>query len=117
MSYIEIEIGGKVRGIKFTKFAMILINKKANLENWAATANYAMVYAGLFANNYHKEVENDFTFEDVCDWVDELDGETITKIDACLQSANAYKATIEASKIVIETDKKKLKKPPVKKAK
>ena len=117
MSYIEVEIGGKVRGLKFTKYAMILINKKADLKNWAATANYAMVYAGLAANNYHKEVENDFNFEDVCEWVDELDAATIVKIDSALQNANAYKATIEASKIVIETNKKKLKKAPVKKQK
>lgn len=117
MSYIEIEIGGKVRGLKFTKYAMLLINQKADIKNWAATANYAMVYAGLAANNYHKEVENDFTFEDVCDWVDDLDSATIVKVDTALQNANAYKATIEASKVVIATDKKKLTKAPVKKRK
>ena len=52
MSYIQINIGGKLRGLKFNQYAVIVMAQKSDLENYEATAGYAMVYAGLKAKSY-----------------------------------------------------------------
>ena len=91
MSYIQINIGGKLRGLKFNKAAMIILSQKVDYNNYAATSNYALIYAGLKANNFLNEVEDDFTFEQVCDWADELTVDTINAIAKCFQETQAYK--------------------------
>jgi len=114
MSYIKIEIGGKERGLKFNQLAVIILAQKVDAENYAGTANYAMVYAGLSANCYVKGEERDFTFEEVCDWVDLLTQDDINKIDACLSGTIAYKKLIDENKKVKEPGKKKSKSTTVK---
>ena len=110
MNYINVEIGGKNRGLKFNQLAIIILSQKADTDNYAATANYAMVYAGLKANCYVKEVEADFTYEDVCDWVDALPQETLTAIDNCLAETQVYKDLVERAKGDEVVSKKKSKK-------
>ena len=95
MSYIKILIGGKERGLKFNQMAVVVMAQKADIENYAATAGYAMVYAGLKANCFVKSEECDFTFEQVCDWVENLSPETMLSIYEVFQSTQAYKALIE----------------------
>ena len=112
MSYTVIELGGKMRGLKFNRMAMIILAQKSDLNNYAASANYACVYAGLRANNYAKSLEDDFTFEQVCDWVDGMSQADIKKVDEALNEATAYRELLDNSKEV--TDKKKLKKTIVK---
>lgn len=109
MSYIQIEIGGKIRGLKFNQMAVVILAQKADHQNFAATGNYAMIYGGLCANLYVKGEEKDFTFEEVCDWVDALPQETLTAVDNCLQEAESYKRLIEKGQKEIVIDKKKLK--------
>jgi hypothetical protein len=114
MSYVQIEIGGKLRGLKFNRMAMIIIAQKSDQNNYAASANYACIFAGLRANNYVKGVEDDFTFEQVCDWIDDLAPDEILKVDAALNEATAYRELLDKSKDIEVTDKKKLKKTTVK---
>lgn len=109
MSYIQIEIGGKLRGLKFNQMAVVILAQKADYQNFAATGNYAMIYGGLKANCYVKSEEPDFTFEEVCDWVDSLSQETLTAIDNCLQEAESYKRLLEKGQKETVIDKKKLK--------
>lgn len=109
MSYVQIEIGGKLRGLKFNQMAVVILAQKVDHENYAATGNYAMVYGGLKANCYVKGEEPDFTFEDVCDWVDSLSAEDLIKIDAALMEAESYKKLVDQSKKETVVDKKKLK--------
>ena len=70
MSYIQIEIGGKLRGLKFNQLSLEEYTK--NVGTGTATAIYATFYAGLVGNCYVKQEEPDFTFEDVTNWVDEI---------------------------------------------
>jgi len=110
MSYIQIEIGGKPRGLKFNQYAVITMAKYADLENYEATAGYAMVYGGLKANLFVKRQEADFTFEDVCDWVDALPQEDLLKVYEVFAETQAYKNLIEKGKEKEEeVTKKKLK--------
>lgn len=108
MSYIKILIGGRERGLKFNQMAVILLAQKADVENYAATAGYAMIYAGLKANCFVKGEECDFTFEEVCDWVEALSSETMLAVYEVFQSTQAYKALIEKGQPE-EITKKKLK--------
>jgi hypothetical protein len=109
MSYTQIEIGGKTRGLKFNNLAVELLVKNYDGETTASFI-YSMIYAGLRGNCYVKREEPDFTFEVVCEWVD-----TMPDRDAQIMKAtSAYTDTQEYKKLIetneeneTEEDKKK----------
>ena len=70
MNYIQIEIGGKLRGWKVNQLTLEEWSKRMGTTNTSAL--YSAIYAGLVANCYVKSEEPDFTFENVCDWTDKL---------------------------------------------
>ena len=105
MSYIQLTIGGKSRGLKFNQMAVITMSKYLDYENMAATYAYALIYAGLEANCYVKRQEKDFTFEQVCDWVEELSQDDLVKVRECFESTQTYKTMME--KVEEPTKKKK----------
>lgn len=116
MSYIQIEIGGKLRGLKFNQGALMLMNEKQP-EGTLSFTSCAMIYAGLFTNCYVKSVEfvdkdgdkeTPITFEMVCDWVEELEESTIIDVMTCFQQINAFKKTLKKEEPESEEDKKKL---------
>ena len=104
MSYIQIEIGGKLRGLKFNQGAHVeIFNKIGQANNNVVFAGYAVVWAGLKANSYVKGEEIDFTFEQVCDWVDAMKEEDLLKMTDC------YKSTVKfMDDLPEEKSKKKL---------
>lgn len=108
MSYIQKEIGGKLRGLKFNQYAIVTMAKYVDLNDYAATAGYAMVYAGLKANLFVKREEADFTFEQVCDWFDALSEQDVLDILVVFQETQVYKALIAKSDKDDEVTKKKL---------
>lgn len=111
MSYIQIEIGGKQRGLKFNQMALEEFHKHLNLNAIRTSTVYATFYGGLAANCYAKNEEPDFTFENVVDWVDQLydDGkdEVIAAVDACFASTQTYKKYLKKLEEDIEDLKKK----------
>lgn len=129
MSYIQIELGGKLRGLKFNMFALeeytkrigialnyaIKANKNKDIEDVSlsqATLVYACVYSGLIGNYYAKEIDQDFTFEDVTDWVDAASNTDLEAACNCLSETERYKEKLQAIKSVVEAvegkvDKKK----------
>lgn len=83
MNYIQVNIGGKDRGLKFNQVALEVYSKHIDLQNAVNTSTiYATFYAGLVGNCYVKNEEVDFTFEDVTDWVDELYSKGKKEIEA-----------------------------------
>lgn len=72
MNYLEIEIDGVKRGWKFNNLAYVTFIKKVAGKDYLSAAPYAMFYAGLVANCFVKEVEEDFDFEKSCDWADKI---------------------------------------------
>ncbi len=116
MNYIQIDIGGKLRGWKVNQLTLEEWSKRMGSTNTSAL--YSAVYAGLFANCYVKNEEPDFTFENVCDWTDgliatndgmkvvELIKETFEKSDAYIQSLKR----LQELKDAIDVDKKKVRK-------
>jgi hypothetical protein len=114
MSYIKILFpDGKERGLKFNQGALIMFQEKVDAKNYAATTGYALVYAGLMANAYVKSEEVDFTFENVCDWVDELKSEIVLSVINCFKETQIYKNLLPENK---DEDKKKLKQKTTKKS-
>ena len=107
MSYIQIEIGGKKRGLKFNQMAVITMTKYIDYNNLAATYGYALVYSGLVANCYVKREEPDFTFENVCDWLDVLPQDEMEKIRECFESTQTYKTMMDSVQKTEEQTKKK----------
>lgn len=102
MSYVKIEIGGKERGLKFNQLANVeyltIVDGKTN----PMIHSYALIYAGLYSNCIVKREEPDFSFEDVCEWCDQVkDANVFVKI------LETYKATLP---VVDEVKKKVVKK-------
>ena len=116
-NYIQIEIGGKLRGLKFNQLALEVYNENIDYERPMASAVYATFYAGLLGNCYVKKVEPDFTFEQVTDWVDEIftvDKKEIEKVCKVWEETNVYKDWLrewdEKLALLMEPDKKPKKK-------
>ena len=107
MSYIQLEIGGKQRGLKFNQMAVITMTKYLDFDNLAATYGYALVYSGLVANCYVKREEIDFTFEQVCDWVETLSPEKLVEIRNVFESTQTFKTLQEAQNEKPEPQTKK----------
>lgn len=90
---INVEIGGKQRTLKFNMRAIETFSEIKNGGNGTLSAAASMIYSGLTGYCYAKQIEPDFTFEDVNDWVEELMYEgkedVISKIDKCLAESKA----------------------------
>jgi hypothetical protein len=98
MSYLQIEIGGKLRGMKFSQGTNILLRDKVKDYSDAekeAFGGYCIIWAALKANCVIKGEAADFTFEDVCDWCDKLSVEDYTKIIKLQTEVNAVVDAIE----------------------
>lgn len=109
MSYIQIEIGGQLRGLKFNQLASELLAKYYDGETTASFI-YAMIYAGLRGNTYVKREEPDYTFETVSEWVDSMPDRDaqIIKVTAVLTETQDFKKLIEKTDTdESEDDKKK----------
>jgi hypothetical protein len=80
--YIQIDILGKTRGLKFGMIAVQQITQEAQKlgKYLGSSVDFAMVavivYWGLYNNCHVKREDPDFTFEDVSDYVDEHITET-----------------------------------------
>lgn len=107
MSYLQIEIGGKQRGLKFNQLA-IEIMSQYNDTGTNTGFLYAMIYGGLRGNTYVKREEPDYTFENVCDWVDELKDKenVIVEVTNKLQETKIWKDLVDKGKEVAESEKK-----------
>lgn len=74
--YIQVkDLGGQDRGLKFNQISLEEFTKRISVVegqvNIASTV-YATFYAGLIGNVVAKREEQDFTYENVMDWVDKL---------------------------------------------
>ena len=116
MSYVQIEIGGKLRGLKFNQLSLEEYTKHVGTGN--ASAIYATFYAGLVGNCYVKQEEPDFTFEEVTEWVDKIyeDGRSAEIENVCKAWADTFvyrewlKNFQERVRAILEPEKKSKKK-------
>lgn len=115
MSYIQIEIGplakdkdgndipgSNLRGLKFNQYAHMLVQEKIDNDHPEASINSALIYGGLKGNCYAKGVDPDFTFEDVCDWLEDISEEIILSVYNVYMNTTAFLKAKQA-----QEDKKK----------
>lgn len=102
MSYLQLEIGGQRRGLKFNQMAYVLFYQHVDLAEYLATMYYAIVYAGLKANAYVKREELDVTFEQVCEWVDEMPQEDKDAALKAFTETTQWQKLIEEGKSAVE---------------
>ena len=108
--YIQVEILGRKRGVKFGMIAVQQITLEAQKlgKVLGVSLDFAMVpvivYWGLYNNCYVKREDPDFTFEDVSDFVDEnlTDTKIFEDIVTCF-----YQSKLIAGQPVGEQSEKK----------
>ena len=110
--YMKANILGKDRGIKFGMLAMqkiaLAVGESLDTEN--ITVLYEMVYWGLWNNCYVKKEVPDFSFEEICDWVDSNISNTkfFEELGECFKSSNIIKDNTQADeKKSLSTSKRK----------
>ena len=96
MSYIQIEIGGKLRGLKFNQMSDVEYQIKVGKSTNPIAHTYALIWAGLIANCFIKSEEPDFTFEDVCEWCATVKDEDFLKVKDAYFSTKAFLKDIPA---------------------
>jgi hypothetical protein len=90
-NYLSLELGGKVRGLKFNigtlrcleqVAAVDPLNFKAESDKLSDLLPYAekIFYAALLSNCLSKKEAPDFTADDVTEWLNDLDVPIITDI-------------------------------------
>lgn len=111
-NYIQIELGGKLRGLKFNQGTLIEFNTIVELNNLDATSGYALIWSALKSNAFvkreqltykvHREIDGKMTwidepvtFEVVCDWVDELDVEVIKSVLSAFEESKVYQKLLK----------------------
>ena len=111
MSYIQATLGGKEQGLKFNQLSIEVFTSNINYEAIDTSSIYAIFFAGLTGNYYAKRKDIDFTFENVCDWVDELfenDRKKIEEVCEVFAQTNAYKEWVQefSKKVRLATEAK-----------
>jgi hypothetical protein len=106
---IKLKIGGKERSLKFNMRAIETFAEIKNNSQGSISSSVTLIYAGLMGWHYAKQVEPDFSFEDVTDWVEELifsgQTESIAAADKCFSDSRAFKYFSE--QVEAEAAKKK----------
>lgn len=103
--YVNVSINGKPAGLKFNQMAYITFYKFIDLENFEATFHYAAVYAGLISNSYVKREEFTTTFEQVCEWVDEMSDDEKVKVVEAFNSTVFWKKLVDVGKNADDKEK------------
>lgn len=100
--YIQLELGGKKRGVKFGNYALIEYSKlngtgvvEFNEQNPIKLCA-DLVYCGLKNNCFVKKEIEDFTYEDVVMWVDDMPIQQITEI------TQVFEESVKATQGVVE---------------
>lgn len=91
VNYLQIEIGGKLRGLKFNTLTVSQFNKKVIPDDYIGSSAYSLIWAALFSNCYSKGVEVDFTFEEVQDWTEKMNAEDLQKVQVCFEGLFDFK--------------------------
>ena len=95
-------INGVERQLKFNIYGIEKMQDKTDDKSSMANI-YAMVYGGLEGNRYAKELDKDYSFEDVIDAVDALPtdarGKLAADITTMLTESQAFKSIVPAEDV------------------
>jgi len=87
--YINLELGGKSRGIKFGNRALLSLMSKYDFKTLAFSFDLIadLIYFGLLNNCLVKKEDPDFTIDDVLVWADDIGLEGLTTVFDVFQSS------------------------------
>ena len=95
----------KPRGFKWGKYASELYVRTLNKKDkeqvglaMEAESTASIVYAGLMGNCFVKQVDPDFTFEDVVDMCDVIHADELKKLHEAIHSSQYFRKVTEVSK-------------------
>lgn len=110
MNYIQKEIGGKLRGLKFNRMADAEYFKRVGNNENSIFKAHCMIWSAMVANCYVKGIEVDFTFEETSDWCEELPDAEQAKFysDVMEVYKSVHKFEEDLPKENEDADKKKL---------
>ena len=93
------------RGFKWGKYASELYVRTLNKKDkeqvgmaMEAESTASIVYSGLMGNCFIKQVDPDFTFEEVVDWCDVMHADELKKLHEAINSSQYFQKVIEVSK-------------------
>ena len=116
--YIQLELGGKKRGVKFGNYALMEYSKINNTGVAEFTEENPiklcadLVYCGLKNNCFIKKEIEDFTQDDVLLWVDDMPMAKITQIIQVFEeSAKQSQLVIDSNEAMQSTSKPNTLKP------
>jgi len=91
--YMSADVLGKTRGIKFGMIAIQQIMTKIESGMPEVAILYELLYWGLWNNCYVKKEVPDFSFEEVCDYVDAniSDVKLWESLSECFRSSSVIK--------------------------
>jgi hypothetical protein len=111
--YIQLELGGKKRGLKFGNYALMEYSKLNGTgvvefnETNPIKLCADLVYCGLKNNCFIKKQVEDFTYEDVIGWVDGMPITQITEVtQAFEESVKASQGVLEVQEAMVSNSKK-----------
>jgi hypothetical protein len=100
--YIQLELGGKKRGIKFGNYALMEYSKingtgvvEFNEENPIKLCS-DLIYCGLKNNSYIKKEIMDYTMDDVLVWVDDMPMSQVTDV------INLFEESVKTSQGIVD---------------
>jgi hypothetical protein len=110
--YIQLELGGKKRGVKFGNYALFEYSKITNSgvaefnEQNPIKLCADLIYCGLKNNCLIKREIEDFTYQDVIAWVDDMPIDKITEITQIFeQSINSSRGVNEIQEAMSSNSK------------
>jgi hypothetical protein len=116
--YIQLELGGKKRGVKFGNYALMEYSKITGTgvaefdETNPIKLCADLVYCGLKNNCFIKKEIEDFTQEDVLIWVDDMPMTKITEIIQVFEeSAKQSQLAADSNEAMQYTSKSNTSKP------
>lgn len=99
--FIKVTLGGKERPLKFNMRAMEAFAEVKSQGTREISASVTLVYSGLIGWYYANQIEVDFTFSDVIDWVEELifsnQQNIVGEISKCFQESKAGRYLFEVN--------------------
>lgn len=102
MNYLQLNIDGRLHGLKFNQMMYMVFYENLDQERFTATFYYAAVYAALKANAYVKKEEFITSFEEVCDWVDGMTEEDKEKVMEVFNGTAYWKEQVKKGKELTE---------------
>ena len=105
---MKIKLNGQEYGIKFNQLAIEKLHEYNDGETTSGFM-YAMVYGGMIGYSRLKREDANYTWENVCEWVDDMENknEQIQAVTLLLNETKVWNDLIKQGQEIKENEEKK----------